>query len=370
MKLTKITLACALATGMAAPQIASADDAFEFHGYARYGVQYEQDGNTKIAADGQTGNAAGRLGNEDWGGEILLQKTFESENGTKFELGTMVENWSGDNTVGLKQLYAGASNVFVAQPNAYIWGGRVFHNRIQQGLNDYYFSWADGQGVGIKGLELGSDVTMELGFVQTSTLGASDQFAFTSITNFKISDSVNMDVVADYGFSNSNIDVEDATLIGAKVNIGNQHVYVRYSDNTENDVLSNRLNDQSSVYASVEGSVPLAENTNLEYLVSVQDFDAAADSDDRLAYNAIVRPTYQWNNIHSTWIEAGYSVVDYDDAQEDNSAYKITFSQNIALGGFAWSRPMLRFFVTAGTEDNAGDKENVIIAGGMFEAWW
>ncbi|STV62067.1 maltoporin [Klebsiella pneumoniae subsp. ozaenae] len=29
-------------------------------------------------------------------------------------------------------------------------------------------------------------------------------------------------------------------------------------------------------------------------------------------YGAIVRPMYFWNDVHSTWLEAGYQRVDYD----------------------------------------------------------
>jgi len=371
--LNSLPLACALASGMAIPQFALADDAFEFHGYARYGIQYEEDTNTRIQAVGETGDGAGRLGNEGDGGEFKFVKNFEGDNGTQFDLGIMIEHWDAENgDMGLKQFYAGGTNLFASQPNAYFWAGRAFHNRIQQGINDYYFSWADGQGIGVKGLELSPSVTTELGIVEQSSLSSSTNFAFTSITNFKISDSVNMDVVADYGFTNNDSDDENATLIGTRINIGDHKVYLRYSDNTENDVLNswNRREGQSSLLATVEGSFKLSENTGLEYNTTVQDIDSDIETDERLAYNIILRPTHQWNAIHSTWVEVGYSVVDFKDEQENNDAWKVTLSQNIAVGGFAWSRPMLRFYVTAGEETNYGVTENPVILGGMFEAWW
>ncbi len=95
----------------------------------------------------------------------------------------------------------------------------------------------------------------------------------------------------------------------------------------------------------------------------------------------IVRPTYQWNDIHSTWLEAGYSVVDYGDLDATNKSWKFTISQNIAIGPETWSRPMIRFFATIGNadneyigmrDDNSYDSSNLDTAtfGGMFEAWW
>ncbi len=407
MKLSKITLACLVATGVTAPQFAVADDSFSMHGYARFGTQYEQDGNTNIAANGQTGNAAGRLGNEGNGGEWLFSKAFEGENGTQWDVGMMLEEWGGG--VALKQAYAGASNVFESQPNAYIWAGRVFHSRMQQGLNDYYLSIQDGQGAGIKGVDLGF-ANLELGFVDAND---GHNFALTSkLSDIKLGDEVKLDIIANYGFRDDSVDrdgasavaeaqaawdqaeldntfahqdavtagatrpadytpaEDDAYLVVTKLSGWGQNLYYRYADNVENSLSWGRMSGQSSHYLSVDGSFALAERTNLEYLASFHDIDAAADADDRTTYNAIVRPTHAWNDIHSTWLEAGYSVVDFDDDQENNEAWKVTLSQNIAIGAQAWARPMLRFYVTAGEEKNAGVTETPVIVGAMWEAWW
>ena len=365
MKLSKITLACVLAAGFAAPQIASADDAFSMHGYARFGTQFEQDGNKHIGADGQTGNAAGRLGNEGNGGEWLFSKAFEGENGTKWDVGMMLEEWGGG--IGLKQAYAGASNVFESQPNAYVWAGRVFHSRLQQGLSDYYLSIQDGQGAGIKGVDLGF-ANLELGFVDAND---GHNFAATSkLSGIKLGDEVSLDIIADYGFTDDTVENPvDAYLVVAKLSGWGQNFYYRHADNVENSLSWGRIDGQSSDYFSVDGSFNLAERTNLEYLVAYHDIDAAADSDDRTTSNVIVRPTHAWNDIHSTWLEAGYSLVEYDNGDE-NSAWKATLSQNIAIGSQTWARPMLRFYATVGEEENAGVTSDPLIVGAMWEAWW
>ena len=366
MKLSKLTLACILATGFAVPQIASADDSLEFHGYSRWGTAYETDGNTTISADGQTGNATGRLGNEGNGGEWLLVKKFEPENGTKWDVGVMFEDWG---SLALKQSYAGASNVFASQPDAYIWAGKVFHSRMQQGLSDYYLSQQDGQGAGIKGVNLGF-ANLELGFVDG---GSGHDFALTSkLSDIKLGDEVKLDIIANYGFTDNSEDSTDidAYLLITKFSGWGQNFYYRHADNVENSLSWGRIDGQSSDYFSIDGSMNLTEQANLEYLVAYHDINAADDSDDRITYNAIVRPTYTWNDIHSTWLDMGYSVVDYDDNQENNEAWKVTLSQNIAVGGVAWARPQLRFYVTAGHEKNEGVTENPVIVGALFEAWW
>jgi maltoporin len=87
---------------------------------------------------------------------------------------------------------------------------------------------------------------------------------------------------------------------------------------------------------------------------------------------------YNWDDTHSTWLEAGLAQVDYDNNAKDE-AWKITLSQNISLGGLPWSRPMLRFYTTVGDVEKTGytgdDAKNngttdTVSFGAMFEAWW
>lgn len=60
---------------------------------------------------------------------------------------------------------------------------------------------------------------------------------------------------------------------------------------------------------------------------------------------------YFWNDVHSAWLEASYQRVDYDRGG-DNRGWKLTLSQNIAIGMGAESHPMLRFYVPGGRVDN------------------
>ena len=60
----------------------------------------------------------------------------------------MFDHWSDE--VNLKKAYVGVTNVLESNPNAYIWAGRDFHQRPQQGINDYFWMNHDGQGAGVK----------------------------------------------------------------------------------------------------------------------------------------------------------------------------------------------------------------------------
>lgn len=55
----------------------------------------------------------------------------------------------------LKKAYAGVTNVLASNPDAYIWAGRDFHQRPQQGINDYFWMTHDGQGAGVKNFDIG-----------------------------------------------------------------------------------------------------------------------------------------------------------------------------------------------------------------------
>ncbi|STV21596.1 maltoporin [Klebsiella pneumoniae subsp. ozaenae] len=65
----------------------------------------------------------------------------------------MFDHWSDE--VNLKKAYVGVTNVLESNPNAYIWAGRDFHQRPQQGINDYFWMNHDGQGAGVKNFDIG-----------------------------------------------------------------------------------------------------------------------------------------------------------------------------------------------------------------------
>ncbi|MGK2296506.1 carbohydrate porin, partial [Klebsiella pneumoniae] len=92
----------------------------KFSGYARYGAHFQTGDQKYVGVDGSYNGASaiGRLGN-------------------------------------LKKAYVGVTNVLESNPNAYIWAGRDFHQRPQQGINDYFWMNHDGQGAGVKNFDIG-----------------------------------------------------------------------------------------------------------------------------------------------------------------------------------------------------------------------
>ncbi|MGM1206696.1 carbohydrate porin, partial [Raoultella ornithinolytica] len=127
----------------------------KFSGYARYGAHFQTGDQKYIGVDGSYNGASaiGRLGNEGNGGEFQITKAFKSSQGAIWDINVMFDHWSDE--VNLKKAYVGVTNVLASNPGAYIWAGRDFHQRPQQGINDYFWMNHDGQGAGVKNFDIG-----------------------------------------------------------------------------------------------------------------------------------------------------------------------------------------------------------------------
>ncbi|MCB5360875.1 lactam utilization protein LamB [Vibrio lentus] len=365
-------------------------DGIVFSGYARYGAHYKS-GDERYVDIGTTGRSVGRLGNEANGGEVQLAKLFEADNGAIWDIVFMADHWEADawaddGGLSMKKMYAGVTNVFESQPELYMWAGRDFHQRPQQGLNDYFWMTHDGQGAGFNNLDFGG-AKLDMGFVgqvKGGLVNDNGRYAITSKLHSINAGIGQLDLYANYGFASDEADSdvagdpkvsdETAYLVGATLGLGESNkLVVKYGDGADSSVYDLK-GDYQTLYASVEGSYAASEQFIIDYLVSYKDNSGSDLDRENTEYAGIVRPQYQWDDVHSTWLEAGYGMVDYDDDGEEN-AWKVTLSQNVSLGGLPWSRPMLRFYTTVGdveTKGNTVKTTNVdtLSFGAMFEAWW
>lgn len=363
---------------------ADPDLALKFSGYARYGALY-QSGDSKRVNIGSTHHAVGRLGNEDNGGEVQLTKGFKTDDGMLWDIAVMVDHWSssdwGDSSKGgvnLKKLYASATNIFESQPELRVWGGRDFHQRPQQGLNDYFWMSHDGQGGGFNNLNLGS-AKFDMAFIgkvaeNDGTLGNdSGRYAITSKLHSIDAGIGDLDIYANYGFASDEAgdDVKDekAWQVGATLGLGDSNKLVtKYADGAD-DSAFDLAGDKQVIYVSLEGGVNPSTNLFIDYLVSYKNI-SGDDATEQSEYSIITRPMYNWNTVHSTWLELGYAMVDSEQGA-DQQGWKATLSQNISMGGLPWSRPMVRLYATVGDVDtDNADSVDTVSLGAMFEAWW
>ncbi|WP_130835905.1 carbohydrate porin [[Erwinia] mediterraneensis] len=379
-----------------------------FSGYARYGAHYQGADQKYVAVDGSYNGASaiGRLGNESNGGEFQLSKAFKGDNGAIWDVNVMFDHWGDE--VNLKKAYAGVTNLLESNPNAYFWAGRDFHQRPQQGINDYFWMNHDGQGAGVRNFDIGGvafDVAVVAAVESCSPEVMSDESNPSRITctggsgtgdkgNYALTSKIHgmqvgpldLELYANYGFDSKAVDGDDrlkawqgGAVLSHSNDSGVNKVIARYSHNSDNSVF-NKSDDLSSVYLSFEGSHKFTPQAQVEYLLAWHDYDnSSVDTDNRTNYGAIVRPMYFWNDVHSTWLEAGYQLVDYDNGGE-NKGWKLTLSQNISIGMGPEFRPMLRFYVTGGEVDNEhtarvnGSNEDTRLdsfnVGAMWEAWF
>ncbi|MCU8645469.1 carbohydrate porin, partial [Escherichia coli] len=331
----------------------------KFSGYARYGAHFQSGDQKYVAVDGSYNGASaiGRLGNEGNGGEFQLSKAFKSDNGAIWDVNVMIDHWGDE--VNLKKAYAGVTNVLASNPDAYIWAGRDFHQRPQQGINDYFWMTHDGQGAGVKNFDIGGikfdlatvaavescnpevmeDETNPSRITCTGGSGTGDKgnYAVTSKIHGMKLGPLDLELYANYGFDSKAVEGEDklkawqgAFVVSHSNDSGVNKVIARYSDNSDNSVY-NKTDDLTTIYASFEGSHKFTQQAQIEYLLAFHDYDnSSIKSDNRKNYGVIVRPMYFWNDVHSTWLEAGYQRVDYDKGG-DNSGWKLTLSQNISI---------------------------------------
>ncbi|MBD1564906.1 carbohydrate porin [Vibrio sp. S12_S33] len=358
-----------------------------FSGYARYGAAYQNGDAKLVETNGRlNGNSTGRLGNEGNGGEFQFGKGFVSDSGAIWDVVVMFNHWGDD--VGVPKAYAGGTNIFESQPELYVWAGRDFHQRPATGLNDYFWMMHDGQGGGFYNLDLGS-VKLDASVVSATGAGPNDHqdgnYALTTKWHgINFSDSTNLSLYANYGFDdNSDPDAKklNAFQVAGELNFGSDRFIVRYSDNAKDSVFW-KTADQSALLVSFDGNKAMGDNAAIEYLASYQAYeDGEYKQYDRTNYNVVVRPMYFWDDVNSTWLEAGYDVVDFDNIDATNSSWKVTLSQNISFGKGAGARPMLRFYATVGDADNEAviDKDGLfktatnpdtVTIGAMWEAWW
>ncbi|HCI5938482.1 TPA: carbohydrate porin, partial [Klebsiella quasipneumoniae subsp. quasipneumoniae] len=248
----------------------------KFSGYARYGAHFQTGDQKYVGVDGSYNGASaiGRLGNESNGGEFQISKAFKSAQGAIWDLNVMFDHWSDE--VNLKKAYVGVTNVLESNPNAYIWAGRDFHQRPQQGINDYFWMNHDGQGAGVKNFDIGG-VQFDVAAVSqvkscspevmadetnpsritctgSSDTGDNGHYALTTKTHNIKAGPIDVEVYANYGFDSKAVD-SDARLeawqgglvLSHTNDSGVNKVILRYSDNSDNSVY-NKTDDLTTVY--------------------------------------------------------------------------------------------------------------------------
>ncbi|CAK3729038.1 maltoporin [Vibrio sp. 10N.286.55.E10] len=173
MKLSKLTLACLVATaGLSTVPAAYAEksDGFEFHGYFRAGVLFSENDDFKRAKFPASKERLGRLGVEsDSHFEVALQKNFENDGGQKIRIKTRAAANNAEYATNQLGANADATNSEIGMAETFVefegvsetgvvWGGKRFYGKDNYiFMTDFFYTDMSGTGVGIEGVELGGN---------------------------------------------------------------------------------------------------------------------------------------------------------------------------------------------------------------------
>jgi len=178
MKLSKLTLACLLATSTLSATNAYADvtDGFEFHGYFRSGVLLSAEDDFKRSAWQGGKETLGRLGIEadnDMNFELIKKWAFDdgknirihvavAGTGTDKALGSSVDADSLTNSMGFGQTYVEFGGI---TETGTFWAGKRDYGKDNYiFMTDFFYTQMSGLGIGVADYEVG-DVKMDFAYM-------------------------------------------------------------------------------------------------------------------------------------------------------------------------------------------------------------
>lgn len=428
-----------LAAAVTAALLSSPTFAVDFHGYARAGssTNLGSGGEQTCLGNGASGHYVGRLADEcDTYAEIGLGDELYNQDGQTFRFDSMVaysagnqgndyqaldgsgninsvdfagtdvsknsSNPYGGGDISLRQLYVSGTNVIESLPGATLWVGKRYYQRHDVHHLDFYYLNDSGYGAGVENIKAGAgqlsvaylnhDIGTDEGFVQNNKLDVRYAFPVASST---------LTLVGIYGMADltdqqeaAGIPDENGYFLTAELATGvmggfNKFVLQYGADSmgfgafeaggggrVDNTNVAGYLD--SSWRILDHGVVKLGGNWEMGYSALYQQGkpqDSAQD--DAKRFSVVVRPVYNWTNIMSTAIEAGYDDVTYNgvNAQSQN-LQKIAVAQQWSAGSGYWARPSIRVYAASFFGDRAeaarsGDGiDGDLQIGAQFEAWW
>ena len=163
MKLSKITLACLMATS--AISVSTAVNAeitqdFEFGGYVREGIILSAENDYKSINGAGQKETLGRLGLEyDDDASVSITSVWSFDNGNEIRLNAGIDD---DASLGYGLSITGIT------PTGTLWGGGTAHGKDNYiFMTDFFYTDMEGTGMGIDGLEFG-DLLVDVAYVASN----------------------------------------------------------------------------------------------------------------------------------------------------------------------------------------------------------
>ncbi len=407
--LQKLPLALAIGAVLSSASAMAVD----FHGYARSGIGWTNDGGEQQCHKLAGAGSKYRLGNEcETYSELKLGQELYKENDQVFALDTNVaysvsqqNDWESTSPA-FREMNVQGKNLIAALPGANLWAGKRFYQRHDVHMIDFYYWDISGPGAGLENIDLGFGKLSAAVTRDTESGGSTawiDGTETTKDTNNDIFDvrlaslATNTDgtleLGATYGHANTADGYEladDASENGVMLTAehtqsmlnGFNKFVVQYATDSmtswnNGHAQGASVNNNGSMVRVIDhGAISLNDKWDLMYVGLYQDTDLDNDNGSTW-YSAGVRPMYKWTPIMSTQFEAGYDHVKDQASDETNKQYKVTLAQQWQAGNNQWARPAIRLYATYakwdekfGTGTSSLADDNQVTFGAQFEAWW
>ncbi|AZO93171.1 carbohydrate porin [Halocella sp. SP3-1] len=392
-------------------QMASVNQGFEYHGYARSGYMVSSNGG---AASNQLPSSF-RLGNEiDTYVENTFAKTFSSDNGSWMKASFMLVNknvehstwtttegsWEDDGL--LRQAYVEGSG-FDFAPHINFWAGKKYYGRSDVHISDFYWRDYSGYGAGIDNVNCGkgkfgmayighsgyegdyfdgvgeySQHNIDFRFTELPVPGGNMEFELTYA--YAKGDDEDIDNLSDGGLAviynrNDFYGATDGTTTTA-VQFGTG---ILAGDGLGSSYATWMFEDARSVRFLTYGVANVSDKVDImPQLVYQSDRNKYGEDEDISSIALGARLVHYITNNFSMQYEYGVDRVEQEFSwnSDEYTVHKITIAPTIKLDSTFWNRPELRFFVTYATGDEEADwaseyeEDSGLAYGVQMETWW
>ncbi|MFO7819830.1 MAG: carbohydrate porin [Halanaerobacter sp.] len=388
-------------------KMATVNQGFEYHGYARSGYGLSADGGA-VNQPG-IGKAYGsfRLGNE-FGTyvESIFSKKFTSDDGTWMKGQFLYAQSNGsDNNYDAKKVAMRESFVegggFEFAPELTFWAGQRFYGRTDVHITDDYWRDMSGYGAGVKGINAGP------GELAIALVNTSEGEATWDTPEVGENSQQNLDIrLSDITVPGGKLELElhkpwsEGTSGDSDDDLGGMGIAAVYDKPTFYGVLDGTTKVGFQYGTELAGTLGKASDwrgnedlTNMRFItygvgdlsndwdvMPLFQMDLTDDgSDETTKVVTGARFTNYMTDHFAMQYELGYDYAKADSADDAQTVTKMTVAPTLKWNSNSfWARPELRTFVTYANPDNRGfgdgvgreDGEAAVSYGAQMELWW